>query len=323
MREVKSVDGQASIATLNSPFPPGTESLFHMVIWPHGIVHQPKILESLFDSPDVDVLHLRTTSAEKLPRLIREVYRHDYAPLHHLASKLRYLRNKSLRGGSVTHIFFSLNDPEFTMSGVPPFRHLNSPKANEIKWSIRARFNPRKQGEMTHDHVIHLSDNPMQAINVAMYLGLPVSRGEEKPFRQFFCGLELPHHISIPKSFTVETVRYGCVRASLLRDGKVVVVPISETPHFKALTSPVDGQKIYDSYLLGMEGKELTDGHHWRTLKALYDLCLSEENFAYPPILVEPYDDGYLRILDGVHRASAALASGHKNLRVARLDYLK
>lgn len=317
------MDPRASIATLNSPFPPGSESLFHMVIWPHGKAHQPEILESLFDSPDVDVLHLRTTSAKKLSKLIREVYRHDYAPLHHLAGKLRYLRSKSLRGGSVTHVFFSLNNPEFTMSGVPPFRHLNSPKANEIKWGIRARFNPQKHGEMTHDHVIHLSDNPMQAIHLANYLGLPLSWGDEKPFRQLFCGLELPHHISIPRSLTVKTVQNGSVLASLLRDGKTVAAPISETPHFRALTSPVDGQKIYDSYLLGKEGTELTDGHNWGTLKTLYDLGLSEKNFAYPPILVELRDDGYLRILDGVHRASAALASGHEDLRVACLDYSK
>lgn len=310
-----------SLYSLDSPFPPGVGNLFHMVIWPHGINNQPEILDILFSVQGLDILHIKTTPAKNLSRLVREVYRHDYAPLEHLAGKLKYLKQAEFKRGQITHIFFIFRNPKFTLSGDSPFRHLNSPKVNEIKWRIRDSFNPRREGRMTHDHVIHVGDNPFQAINIAKYLGVQVSLDGTNPFTKMFCGLEIPHHISTPKSARLQTVAISRLRATILIDGQKALVRVAETPHFKALTGGAHGRVIYDQYLLGKRGNEFTDGHHWNRLENLYRLFLGDNKSTIPPLLTAELQDGVAQILDGVHRASAALAAGRKHLPAAVLEY--
>lgn len=310
-----------SLVSVDVPFPPGTGNFFHMVVWPHGITFQPDILEALFSSEGLDILHIRTTPAKNLSRLVREVYRHDYAPLEHLAGKLKYLKQAEFKAGQVTHIFFSFHSPQFTLSGDPPFRHLNSPKVNEIKWRIRDTFNPRRGGKMTHDHVIHVSDNPYQAIHMAKYLGMQVSLNQRNPFTKMFCGLEIPHHISTPKRVLLRTVPISRLRAAVLIDGQKALFPVAETPHFQALTAGRGGRAIYDEYLLGRRGKEFTDGHHWGSLETLYHLFLGSGESYIRPLLTTELQDGLAQIIDGVHRASASLAAGRKEIPVASLEY--
>lgn len=308
--------------TVDSPFPPGVGNLFHMVVWPHGMKNHSEILETLFSSQSLEVLHIKTTSAKNLSRLVATVYQHDYAPIEHLAGKLRYLKQAEFKKGQVSHIFFTCRNPGFTLSGDEPFRHLNSPEVNEIKWGIRESFNPRRQGEMTHDHVIHVSDNPFQAIHMARHLGFQFSLNERKPFTKMVCGLEMPHHIGTPKSVLLQTVAISRLRASILIDRqRNALVPVAETPHFKALTGGTGRRAIYDRYLQGRRGREFTDGHHWSRLQSLHRLLIEDRKAEIPPLLTAKLHDGVAQILDGVHRASAALAAGHEDIRVGVLEY--
>ena len=60
-----------------------------------------------------------------------------------------------------------------TVYGIEPNRINANRNVITLKWAIRQTFNPRTfDGEMTHDHIIHTTDNPTDTLHLLTTMGV-------------------------------------------------------------------------------------------------------------------------------------------------------
>lgn len=287
------------------------------IIWGNGLDHTDEILDILRAESTLEILQIEKRHVENMQAFVFQLYACDTVPIEHLRAKLRYLHYVA---PEIVLVFVRNLDPQEMPAGAGPFRKVQCQNINRIKWDIRERFNPRVDGRRSEEHVIHASDYEEQVDYCLKLLGYKggihylVGDGAGLPFHK-------PHHIARPSAYTYRTVPMGILRASILQQhitGEVSAqsTPIAETPHFRALQ---DDPQYYIDYVSRFRYTRLKDNHRWERLLALSQLDTAAlGNLA--PILVQPLD-GYLRILDGVHRAAVMLYRGFEALRCIEMIY--
>jgi len=248
------------------------------------------------------IVHSKLDSNPPMGRLLRKTYSEDYAPIHHLRAKLRYLRR--IRG-DVMHFFLLVDNPRYDIVGQGDFRHLESRTVNQLKWSLREEFNPKAlDGSMSHNHIVHFSDNPNQALMMAKYLGARVGSDPANYFQESRLGSAWPTHLPHPVSVEYAEASVTDLRANIWVAGGLKLLRLEETPHWQSLVHM--DPTIYENYLMPRLGTELRDGHSFSRLAHLLVLGKREGVDAFDPIIVKKLPTGLLQILDGVHRATVA-----------------
>lgn len=237
-----------------------------------------------------------------LRKLISIVCRHNPTQISQLSSKLRYL--SKLSGGCI-HLFLQVEEAHFFLAGEGPLRHYESASVNELKWKLRREFNPRSSdGNMSNHHVVHFSDNPEQARDLANATGIPLGDDRRSPFEKATLGVRTPYYIRTPASLRASVISVSRLRALVWVGTRLTLMPLDDTPHMKALTTR--SKEIYDSYLLPRLGRTLRGGHSYERLVSLLATADGHGLSGIDPIIVRPLEDGSYQILDGVHRASIA-----------------
>ena len=277
-------------------------NLVHGLVWPHGVEKVMQMFELIEAHGGFSIRHVYLQRNPNLRKLISIVYRHDYAPISHLSAKLRYLRKLS---GDCIHFFLQVEEAQFFLEGEGSWRHYESASVNDLKWKLRREFNPRgSDGNMTHHHVVHFSDNPEQARDVANATGIALGDDRRGLFERATLGVRTPSHIRVPPSLRASAVSVRKLRALVWSGSRKTLMPVDDTPHMKALTTR--SKEIYDSYLLPRLGGHLRDGHSYERLTSLLATADGPGFSGFDPIIVIPLEDGFYQILDGVHRASVA-----------------
>jgi len=213
------------------------------------------------------------------------------------------------------HMFIRNDHPQnFLVGKVAGRRHVESKTANEVKWSIRERFNPTSEdGGLSHNHVVHFSDSTEQAVTAALRLKVC----EEDQIRNFFqkhhFGLTIPHHLPTPA-----VTRYGHLPISSLRaniwgkGGRLELTSVGDTPHFNALKNK--NRDLYDEYLSPRLGGHIKDGQSFERLLQLQKRSKGSNFDEFSPIVVRKTSSGLFLILDGLHRATVAAVRGEKSI---------
>lgn len=279
--------------------------LVALVIFEHARENWADIYKNITETPDLEVRHVRRHQFRSSRALISALYAHDYAPLDHLKTKTNYLK----KTGTETLVLFCLQRrSSLFIAGTGSFSHLEDRICNQLKWEIRHRYNPRNSvGDMTHNHVIHATDNPDQVHHLAKQL-------YDAPINSIMAhhgpGRILPHHLS-GSSLRIRQVSVDQLRVRILPDHQVFRV--EDTPHFAALAN--NDPERYWRYLIPYLGKELRDGHSWNRFTALKSRIDSDAPQA--PIVVAPrYNRQYL-VHDGAHRAAILVHAGQQECLVA------
>ena len=251
------------------------------------------------------IVYVLLDSKPNVRKLIQIAYAHDYAPVKHLNSKVRYLRRKSLFRKSVTHVFFTMRDPAFDLRGDGAFRHIHSPKLTHFKDMIRQRYNPIIGGVTSHQHVVHISDNPEQSLHAARCLGLEVDGAQQNPFSLRRLGLDLPIHLASVSAITIQTRKISDLTARVrVSEGETLSVSVDQTPHYQAIAK--GDFESYEQYVGNSMGQMFRDGHNSTKFQAL--LAEIEKSGRIDAIVVKGEENNErLEILDGLHRASIAL----------------
>lgn len=300
-----------------APFPATSEPLFHMVIWPHGHSFRERIIDELESEAGCKIHLIRQVDRPNIGKTIDVVYAHDYAPLNHLKGKVKYLKFPSLKPKIITHIFFSLENPVFDLWGEGAFRHIHSKRLQAFKKKIREEYNPRVGGQASHHHVIHISDNPSQALHGAISLGFVRKDFQSNPFVQDHLGLKLPRHIPRPRELIVRSAAVSSLKARIrLGPAETTLRDILQTPHYLALAN--GDFETYENYMATSRGKMFQDGHSSTKFLALLRE-ISHSGRIEPIIVGERLEDGSSVIIDGVHRASIARHLGLTHLQIATL----
>jgi len=289
----------------------------YFLIWGNGMPYKEEILSIIRSKDFLKILRIMDYRPKRIARFVRKVYSYDYAPFQHLKAKTRYLLNTE---PIVTLILVRNESPREVYRGQGAFRHIECERIREIKEEIRNKFNPRKNGKRTEEHVIHASDNEAQVANILRIFGfkdgIELLKNVPNPILYF------PYYLPKFNEFTIRRVNSAQVYCNILKGNKELfwkeTVPIEETPHFAFLKGDT---RSYGEYLSKFLGGPLTCDYSAEKFKAL------SKNFAYlePPyatsyILVKEFRPNQYLILDGVHRAAILKLRGMDNFAVAVIE---
>jgi len=277
----------------------------YFLIWGHGLKYKKEILNMIRKSDFLEVKKIMFYRIKNMEKFVSKiVYGHDYAPFWHLKAKTKYLMNVNPN----SCIIFVLNkSPKEALLGEGFFKHIECLKIKKLKNEIRDKFNPRKSGLRTEDHIVHASDNEFQTDYLMKSLGysdgIKVFEKTPNPF------LSLPYYIPQFDCFKIKKVRLSQIYVRVLKGDAdnhyTEILPLKESPHYKYLM----GEKTaYKNYLDNFGGYFLTEDYSPEKFNNLL------KNSSY---LEQPHDNSYILteelssqkyvILDGVHRAAKLL----------------
>jgi hypothetical protein len=281
----------------------------YILIWGHGIKYQDQIIDLIRANKNFTITNIQHHRPKTVRRLVRAVYSFDYAPLSHLRAKTRYLMKTPK---DVIFIFLKNLKPEEDYFGNGVFRHFESETLKILKEELRDKFNERKDGKRTEDHVIHASDNELQTHFILHYLGLEGLRY----FKRKNAIIDVPYHVDKCDEFIIKQVSIESLRCNTYIENQEEIT-IKESPHYRALageTSP------YQDYLDRLIIKGLNNDYsleRYMKLAKNFEYLKSPYNMQY--IATHRLNDGRLLIEDGLHRAAIMCYQGISNLPVAIL----
>ena len=209
------------------------------LIWGHGINECHKIIDLIDDDDGVEMKIVKNITTNNISSFVKKVYSFDYAPWRHLKSKTRYLKDK---GCEVIFIFVENIKPDVDYAGEGKFRHLECNNIKRIKNEIREKFNPRENGLLTHNHVIHATDNEMQTRQLLILAGY-----NENIFYTKYKTIDLPWFINKSSQFVIKNVSLESLYCrQIIITGETCVVPLCDSVQYKFLS---DDKKPYEQYL--------------------------------------------------------------------------
>ncbi|ELI6450348.1 hypothetical protein RRM63_003762, partial [Photobacterium damselae] len=133
------------------------------LIWGHGLEFLNSIIEEIESSNNFRICHIEKKKINNIKKFIKKVYSFDYAPWEHLKNKTRYLYNQKKE---VCFIFVENLNPDVEFVDVGNFRHSECMNVKKIKSSIRNKYNPQINNKITHNHIIHATDNEFQTYDM-------------------------------------------------------------------------------------------------------------------------------------------------------------
>ncbi len=277
------------------------EKYVYFLIWGNGIPYKEEILGIIRSKEFLEILRIMDYRPKSIARFVRKVYSYDYAPFEHLKSKTKYLLNTE---PVVTLIFISNESPREIYRGQGAFRHIECERIKSVSEEIRKRFNPRKNGKRTEEHVVHASDNESQVDHILKVLGfkdgIEFLRNVPNPI------LSLPYYLPKFKEFRIRRINSSQLYCNILRGTResfwTEAIEIEKMPHFAYLA----GDAIsYKEYLAKFMGGPLTFDYAVEKFRVLSrNFTYLEGPYATSYILVRKFRPNQYIVLDGVHRAS-------------------
>lgn len=281
------------------------------IVWGHGTKYIEDIIELISRSETLKILHLEKQKAGNLKKLVRAIYSFDYAPLIHLKAKIKYLEKTP---PELFFIFVKNSDPQIEYFGEGRFRHIECLVVRTLKQEIRELYNPKdEQGKLTHDHVVHATDNESQTDSILKLLGY--SQGIKKLSSRKKIILS-PHYIKERDNFSVK-----CLKLSDLLCGNAVkegvknivkVIPVENSVQYRSLFD----EELYKRYLANFRGTVLRQDYNAERFFALKDsFKYLDKDHRDGFIIVEKTHSGMHVIIDGLHRAALHLYRGNEYIK--------
>lgn len=286
------------------------------LIWGHGIPYLNQIAEEIRKS-SFTILVIKYQSVTNLDKFVKQVYSLDHAPAKHLFDKTRYLKNI---GSEVFYILVKNENPIFQNYGKGEFAVTSCKRVVDLKWAIRAKYNPRLPNlkaqphanlppGVSHQHVIHATDTMLEVehLNKLMKLVspsnyLPKTILDPKT-NVIYC---YPFHLKVSRT-SVKTTRLTDLRIHVENQW----LPINKTPHYQYLTGNHDP---YVHYIKRHLGKTLIEDHLPEAFDHLIEWFTSEiYNREGSPYLIIVKGN---QVQDGGHRLSILCKEGIETIKV-------
>lgn len=288
--------------------PPRKQRMDYFLVWSHGLAHTEEIMDSIRRHPALQITAVVKRTVKDMAGLVQGVYEKHGVPKEDLLLRTRYLQTLK---PEVLFILAKNLEPKESYFGDGQFRHIQCRNVRSVKEEIRERFNLRREGKPTEDHVIHGSDYPSQVRRMLKTLGLPAL--------DYYCRIpslkvHAPYHIAPFEEFEVKEVPISNLRATILGRGQI---PLEETPHYQYLAGNTG---VYRAYHAAHMGVEFTDDHFpaaFDRLKATFDPERTERDGKLDLILAVPINSSTFGIIDGVHRGALLRHREYPTVRIA------
>ena len=283
-----------------------------IIIWGHGLSHFEEILMMLRNIDTFNIVRIVKYKPSNMKKFIRKVYSYDYAPLAHLKSKIKYLEKVE---PSLVCIVINNHFPDVDILGEGSFRHKESLTLKKLKTEIRERFNPYKEGEMTHDHIIHATDNEEQTHHILNAIG---DIGIQNYYNTNF--YSVPFFLGKQIYYKIKEVAFECLvcgQASGDSDNfSITQMPVDKSVQYKALHDR-DGVAEYQQYINNYLGTALKADHSvdkYLNLKEKFKYLSANHANSY--VIVKKSSTEKYLIVDGLHRAALHLSQNFKKIKV-------
>ena len=251
------------------------------IVWGNGVQYLNEIMVILRDH--FRIVFIKHHTITDLPKFVDDIYACDSYPLEHLKAKTRYLLQTAPECYIILVENHNVNEQ---MVGADPYRKPQCLYLQSVKNKIRDKFNTRKNGRRTENHVIHGTDYVTQVDHILKVFGLP---NKETYLRKTDFPVYYPWHLPPPKHYSLVPVSAMSLRANILGKG---LVRITETPHYKYL---IGRKEEYIEYHQQHVGRALMEDHFPEAFDELIKVR------KYDPIIING-----TTILDGVHRLAIA-----------------
>ncbi|AKF24140.1 hypothetical protein YH65_01005 [Sulfurovum lithotrophicum] len=287
----------------------------YILIWGHGIKYFEEIRLLIRESPDFNIKKIIFHKPKSINKLVKVIYSYDYAPFEHLKAKTKYLKKTP---EEVIFLFIENKNPDVDYLGEGSFRHEESLSLKQLKEKIRDKYNPRKDGKRTENHIIHASDNELQTDYILKYLSF---KEGVKIFQSRNKYLSLPYYIDKINKLKIKKIPINALICNIAvgknrYDCSTTSTNIMNSPHFQGLTKDIS---IYKEYIDKYIGGVLTEDYYPERLIALSDkLEYLQNDYCNAYIVVKKVNNDYL-ILDGLHRASVLLSRDMKKIIVGEV----
>ncbi|WP_010433905.1 hypothetical protein [Vibrio cyclitrophicus] len=271
-----------------------------IIIWGHGLQDLDNILELIRETEQFEIIRLIKHRPKNMKKFVNQVYSYDYAPLAHLKSKIKYLRKVE---PCLMCIVIRNKVPNLDILGEGKFRHSESMRLKDLKARIREKYNPYSDGCMTHDHVIHATDNEEQTYHILKAIGIEsiADYGRSNLFSApFFLGnidnyqvIELDIERLVCGQIVGEEFKYSTVN-----------VPIRDSLQYQALLSEV-GETNYRNYIEKFRGTALKADYNLdKYIELSKGFSYLSDGYETNFVTVRRNDDDQYIVVDGLHRAS-------------------
>lgn len=287
----------------------------YILIWGHGTILAPLIIDKIHINLNFSIKKIIYHKPQTIKSLINVIYSYDYAPIEHLISKTKYLETTP---NEVIFIFIENKNPNIDFIGEGAYRHSESITLKELKENIRNKYNPKDSGKRSENHVIHASDNELQADYALKYLGFNNGIGIFKNENKF---ISCPYYIDKIKTIHIKKINIDFLLCNIVigssrYDYSVKTKKLSESPQYKGLTENIS---IYKEYLDTFIGGALTEYYSPEKLIKLSTKLKYLENDATNNYILVKKIDGKFLILDGLHRAAILASRGLKEITVGEI----
>ena len=277
-----------------------------IIIWGHGLKHTPEILEIIENNSKFIIEAVVKKNVKNISKIINNVYAYDYAPISHLRHKTKYLKTVEKK---LAYILVRNLEPEEDYDGNGDYRHIESMTLKELKSTIRQNFNPRINGKITHDHIIHGTDNINQVKNILQLAGLNESILQKNE-------MLTPWFINVNNHKYIKIKLQNLYCRNLQDDGTTCIIPIEESIQYQHLQKN-DG--TYEAYISKHLGNGLQSYYSMKKFNKLKLSIQNEFNQTLGPIVIEENNDKMI-ILDGLHRCAILLNSGIKETTICKVS---
>lgn len=285
------------------------------LLWHTGVDRLREVCCFIRDHPCIEIVHIRKKSvtSDDISQFVTDVYALEHVPKNHLERKTMYLRRNGAQSLYDEFLVVVRNTkPRVHTNGTGQWAVQQSKTIVEMKTLIRSVFNPPfldtslrippLPSGISHDHVVHATDNQDQTNHLLKLFGAPFDVNEFHPKTLLDNCTRVPHHLHISQG-ELSTRRVTDLYASIVDKGKL---SIRDTPHFQF----VIGNKLeYEQYHSKHVGTKFTDDH----FPEAFSLLIS----TFDPALAQPLicTKNFL-LLDGVHRAAILLARNIETVSV-------
>jgi len=286
------------------------ERLTTLIIWQHGVDYLDEILDMAYCHYQLRVIRVIRLMQVDCSKFIRFVYKNDKVNPIHLYYKTKYLSSLS---GPIYIVVVSEKFPDYFLEGENK-SILQSAVISRFKNDVRNIYNPKSiDGSMSHDHVIHATDDEDDALRVwtrydrSYASSLPYYTLSSLHFPRkdlYEKGLEA---MCDDKDSLLTQLSIGELYAKLTYSSKSErnqVVPIRDTPHYKFASGNVEEYMEYISLNRGLDHKCY---YSERKFRSVIEYVMEHENVE--PIWVAEVD-GRMVVTDGLHRAASLLYKG-------------
>ena len=287
-----------------------------ILIWGHGLQYFDKIIADIRSNEYFNIVKIQKHIPKSLNKFVREMYSYDYAPYWHLKSKTNYLL-KSPK--TVCFIFIENLMPNEDFLGEGSFRHKESITLKVFKEELRDKYNPYRNGERSHDHVIHATDSQEQASHMLEYLGYDDGIDLFTSSQEI---IKAPYHIKNLEILNIKNINTDDILCNVVvgnswKDFSYQARSIVDTPQYIGLTQDMS---IYEAYIKKFSGGPLQDDYNLDKYAKLSD----DFDYLKPPyensyVIVQELEKGKFLVLDGVHRLCNHILKGNKKVKVCQI----